>query len=102
MALTNFALWTTVWSTGLILADYSLQLITRKRLDFFSLKDVKPEKSLIEFIKAHHWGCIGIVFGAIVSEIFSAITVTKQQKKTNTIALQAIKNKGINAKFGDA
>lgn len=101
LGIANFVIWTTVWSVSSVLFDYTLQLFG-KSLDFFHLKDVNPEKSLIEFIKKN-WRQTAVVIGISAGyEIVEGVYKAKYQQKTNTIALEALKNKGINAKLDDA
>jgi hypothetical protein len=101
VGLTSFALWSTVWSVGGVLADYALQL-TGRTWNLFSNEKITPQKSLVQFVK-QNWGQVCMVVGiSVFFELLNSINVAKYQQETNAIALDALENKGIHAKFGDA
>ena len=104
LAFLNLALWTPIWAIGAILVDYLLQL-GRVRLNIFAsngLELIPTEKSLLKFIQKNLGEIVPLVLISGIIEAISNIATANYQAETNVIALDAIKNKGINAKLGDA
>ena len=98
MGVADFAVWTGLWTLVGVAFNYFIEFMTPQ----LKLAETHASEIKLKYVRATPLLFLLELGFATLYEAFNFPRNVNYQKQTNAIALRAIKNKGLNAKLGDA